>query len=167
MGGCKAEQRWHPLPGAKRIDSKSCELHWQQPLAPRPPTFPRPAGKARNVFQNLAGLSGVTLWDAGPAPRARKSCSARRQLPWKQFFKMSGSGGKGASANAKGLKSQTALWRNNELIGSLLFSLAQEPLVKVQASCKVSCRFNVLGRSQSLRFLCSYIVYSTHPSEHV
>lgn len=48
----------------------------------------------------------------------------------------------------------------------LLFSLAQEPLVNVEASCKVFCRLDVLGRSQSLWFLCSYVVYSTHPSEH-
>lgn len=56
VGGCRGEERWHPLHDAERIGFKSCDWHWQQPLAPRPPPFPRPAGRARDVSQNLAGL---------------------------------------------------------------------------------------------------------------
>lgn len=56
VGGCKGEERWHPLHDAKRVGFKSCDLHWQQPLAPGPPTFLGPAERARNVSPNLAGL---------------------------------------------------------------------------------------------------------------
>lgn len=109
VGGCKAVERWHPLHDAKRIDFKSCELHWQpQPLAPGPPTFPRPTGRAGNVSPNPAALSRAApcgTLDLLPA-RARRVVLEDNDRG--KNLKESGSRGKDASAKRKDLKSQTA-----------------------------------------------------------
>lgn len=160
VGGCKAVERWHPLHDAKRIDFKSCELHWQpQPLAPGPPTFPRPTGRAGNVSPNPAALSRAApcgTLDLLPA-RARRVVLEDNDRG--KNLKKSGSRGKDASAKRKDLKITNGAFADNDFMASPFYCLAwlssgvnkslREYASALQSFLNV---YNMLDRKSGLKF---------------